>query len=81
MKGTEYPMFQNKSSFAETSTVTGPKSDSTPSMSQWLASSTVEEETEQLQLGLHSIIGNQDSNMQQTALSQKPPETDQPKRD
>ena len=45
-------------------------------MFQWLAPSTVEEEREQLQLRLyHSTIGNQDSDM----LSQKPPETDQPK--
>ena len=52
----------------------------TPSMLQWLAPSTVEEEREQLQLGLyHSNIDNQDSNMQQSAVSQNPPETDQPK--
>ena len=42
--------------------------------------STVEEEREQLQLGrYHSTIDNQDSNMQQSAVSQNPLETDQPK--
>ena len=80
MKGIEYPQFENQSCFAGTCTVTGPKSDGTPSMLQWLAPSTVEEEREQLQLGLyHSTIDNQDSNMQQSAVSQNPPETDQPK--
>ena len=76
MKGTEYPQLENQSCFTGTSTVTGPKSDGTPSIFQWLVLGTVEEEREQLQLGLyHSAIGNQESDM----LSQKPPETDQPK--
>ena len=81
MKGIKYPQFENQSCFAGTCTVTGPKSDGTPSMLQWLAPSTVEEEREQLHLGLyHSTIDNQDSNMQQSAVSQNPPpETDQPK--
>ena len=43
MKGTEYPQFENQSCFTGTCTVTGPKSDGTPSMLQWLAPSTVEE--------------------------------------
>ena len=56
------PQFKNQSCFTGTCTVTGPKSDGTPSMLQWLAPSTVEEEREQLQLGLyHSTIDNQDS--------------------
>ena len=80
IKGIEYPQFENQSCFTGTCTVTGPKSDGTPSMLQWLAPSTVEEEREQLQLGLyHSTIDNQDTNMQQNAVSQNPPETDQPK--
>ena len=80
MKGIEYPQFKNQSCFTGTCTVTGPKSDGTPSMLQWFAPSTVEEEREQLQLGLyHSTIDYQDSNMQQSAASQNPPETDQPK--
>ena len=80
MKGIEYPQFENQSCFTGTCIVTGPKSDGTPSMLQWLAPSTVEEEREQLQLGLYrSTIDNQDSKMQQSAVSQNPPETDQPK--
>ena len=80
MKGIEYPQFENQSCCTGTSTITGPKSDGTQSMLRWFAPSTVEEEREQLQLELyHSTIDNQDSNMQQSALSQKLPETDQPK--
>ena len=80
MKGIEYPHFKNQSCFLGTCTITGPRSDGTPSMLQWLASSTVEEERQQLQLGLyHSTIDNQNSNMPQRAVSQNPPETDQPK--
>ena len=83
MKGIEYPQFtfcKNQSCFTGACTVIGPKSDGTPSMLQWLAPSTVEEEREQLQPGLyHSTIDNQDSNIQQSAVSQNPPETDQPK--
>ena len=44
MKGIEYPQFENQSCFTGTCTVTGPKSDGTLSMLQWLAPSTVEEE-------------------------------------
>ena len=64
MKGIGYPQFENQSCFTGTFTVTGPKSDNTPSMLQWLALSIVEEEREQVQLELyHSTIGNHDSNM------------------
>ena len=80
MKGIEYPQFENQSCFTGTCTVTEPKSDGTPSMLRWLAPSTVEEGREQLQLGIyHSTIDNQDSNIQQSTVSQNPPETDQPK--
>ena len=69
MKGIKYLQFKNQSCSAGTSTITGPKSDGTPSMLQWLAPSTVEEERQQLQLGLyHSTINNQDSNMQKSAF-------------
>ena len=46
MKGIEYSQFENQSCFTGTCTVTGPKSDGTPSMLKWLAPSTVEEERE-----------------------------------
>ena len=78
MKGIEYPQFKNQSCFTGTSTVTGPKM-----MAHQVCYSgpnTVEEEREQFQLGFYqSTIDSQDSNMQQSALSQKPPEFDQPK--
>ena len=44
MKGIEYPQFENQSCFTGTCTVTGPESDGTQSMLQWLALSTLEEE-------------------------------------